>query len=86
MPRVRVEFYGLARLRAGVAELAVEAATIRAALEAASAACPGLRVLTDSGVSPEFLVSLNGVRFAPELDAPLGDGESLLILGADAGG
>lgn len=86
MPHVRVEFYGLARLRAGVANLAVEAATVRAALGAASTACPGLRVLIDSGVSPEFLVSLNGVRFGPELDEPLAGGESVLILGADAGG
>ena len=86
MPHIRVEFYGLARLRAGVTELAVEAATIRAALTAASAACPGLRVLGGDRVSPEFLISLNGVRFAPALDEPLGDGESLLILGADAGG
>jgi molybdopterin converting factor small subunit len=83
---VTIEFYGLARLRAGVAELCVEAATVRAALAAVSAARPGLRVLTDSGVSPEFLISLNGVRFAPQLDEPLANGESLLILGADAGG
>jgi molybdopterin converting factor small subunit len=86
MPRVRVEFYGLARLRAGVAELAVDAETVKAALTAASAACPGLRVMNGTGVSPEFLVSLNGVKFVPELDEPLSGGESLLILGADAGG
>ena len=78
--------YGLARLRSGVVELAVEAGTVRTALEATSAVCPDLRVLTTSGVSSEFLICLDGVRFAPHLDEPLAGGESLLILGADAGG
>ena len=83
---VRVEFYGLARLRAGMAETAVEAATVRAVLTAVQAACPGLRLLTAGDVSPEFLVSLDGKRFGPNLDDAVPAGESLLILGADAGG
>jgi molybdopterin converting factor small subunit len=86
MSRVRVEFYGLARLRAGRAELVVGAATVRDALAAAQAACPGLIVLRDTGLSPEFLVSVGGTRFTTDLDQPLADGDSLLILGADAGG
>jgi molybdopterin converting factor small subunit len=83
---VRVEFYGLARLRAGVAELAADAATVRAALEAAAAACPGLNPLRDGRVSPEYLVSVGGGRFVTDPDTPLTDGDSLVVLGADAGG
>ncbi|HJZ56787.1 MAG TPA: hypothetical protein VKE74_17600 [Gemmataceae bacterium] len=84
MSRISVEFYGLARLRAGVAELAVEAGTVRAALEAVQAAYPQLRVLSDTGLSPEFLLSLGGERFTTDLNEPLCG--PLLILGADAGG
>ena len=85
MALVRVEFYGLARLQAGVAELAVEATTVRTALEAVQVFCPRLRVLRDTAVSPEFLVSVGGGRFVTDPDTPLSGG-SLLILGADAGG
>ncbi len=83
---VRVEFYGLARLRAGRAELPVEAATVGAALVAADAACPGLRVLRDTGLSPEYLVSVGGRRFTADLTESLTGGEPLLVFGADAGG
>src|SRR5262245_21579419 len=62
MPTVRLEFYGQARHRAGRAELSAEAATVGAALAAADAACPGLRVLRDNGLSPEYLVSVGGKR------------------------
>ncbi len=86
MAGVRVEFYGLARLRAGRAELAVEAGTVRAALEAAEAVCPGLRVLRDSRLSPEYLLSVSGSRFTADPDEPLPAGSALLVLGADAGG
>lgn len=85
MSCVRVEFYGLARLRAGVAELTVQAATVRAALEAIQVACPQLQVLRGTAVSPEFLVSVDGGRFVTDPDTPLVGG-SLLVLGADVGG
>jgi molybdopterin converting factor small subunit len=83
---VRVEFYGLARLRAGRAELLVDATTIDSALESADAACPELRSRTDSGLSPEYRVSVGGRYFTDNPAEPLADGESLLVLGADAGG
>jgi molybdopterin converting factor small subunit len=86
MSRVRVEFYGLARLRAGRAELTAEAGTVREAIAAAEAACPGLRVLRDNRVSPEYLVSLGGARFTADPDESLADGEAVLVFGADAGG
>ena len=86
MPTVRVEFFGLARLRAGRAELVAEAATVGEALAAADAACPGLRVVRGAGLSPEYLVSVGGKRFTADPAEPLTGGEQLLVLGADAGG
>jgi molybdopterin converting factor small subunit len=83
---VRVEFYGLARLRAGRTELLVEAATIDTALAAADAACPPLRSRRDNGMSPEYRISVGGRYFTDNPSEPLADGESLLVLGADAGG
>ena len=86
VPRVRVEFYGLARLRAGRVELLAEASTLAEALVAADAACPELRVIRDNALSPEYLVSLGGTRFTTDLNEPLADGVAVLVLGADAGG
>jgi molybdopterin converting factor small subunit len=83
---VRVEFYGLARLRAGRAELIVDAATIGAALAAADAACPELQSRREIGLSPEYRVSVGGRYFTDNPGELLADGESLLVLGADAGG
>jgi molybdopterin converting factor small subunit len=83
---VRVEFYGLARLRAGRSELAVEATTISAALAAADAACPALNARRSSGLSPEYRASIGGRYFTDDLGEPLADGDALLLFGADAGG
>jgi len=86
VPRVRVEFYGLARQRAGCAGVSVEAATLGAALLAVEAQCPELRPTRNGAPSPEYLLSIGGTRFTADLTASLTDGDCLLILGADAGG
>jgi molybdopterin converting factor small subunit len=86
MPTVRVEFYGLARLRAGRAELLIEAATVGEALAAADAACPGLHTMRGGRLSLEYLVSVGGTRFTRDTRAPIPTGQPLLVLGADAGG
>jgi molybdopterin converting factor small subunit len=86
MPTVVVEFYGLARLRAARTELRVEAATVGAALAAADAWCPALHARSDTGLSPEYRVSIGGKRFTENLAEPLAEGDAILLLGADAGG
>ncbi len=86
VPRVRVEFYGLARLRAGVANMQVEAATLGSSMALVSVKCPDLRPVLDGRLAPEYLVSLDGVRFTTDLGRELADGECVLVLGADAGG
>jgi molybdopterin converting factor small subunit len=83
---VRVEFYGLARLRAGRAELFVDGKSIGEALAAADEACPGLGSRRDRELSPEYRVSVGGRYFTDNQCELLADGESLLVLGADAGG
>lgn len=86
MPTVVVEFYGLARLRAGHADLRCDATTIGDALAAADAACPELHARSDNGLSPEYRVSIGGKHFTENLAEPLATGDAVLILGADAGG
>src|SRR5262245_36725599 len=85
---VAVEFFGIPRLRAGRAELAVKAATVRDALAAVAEACPLLRDVAAPGgrVPPHYLLSFDGQRFVTDPDQPLAAGARLLILSADAGG
>src|SRR5205085_231141 len=73
-PRVRVELYGLARLRAGRKELPVRAATVGEALATADAACPELRVLCDGRIAASYLVSVNGEQFTTDPRLALKDG------------
>ena len=87
MARVIVEFYGVPRLRAGRSQLSVEADTVRAALAAIVAACPGLTdVIVDERLAAHYLLSVNGERFVTDLDEEMKAGATLLLLSADAGG
>ena len=87
---MRIELFGVARARAGVAELEVEAETLADALRALAARCPGVVPdvvdRTDGTLAPAFLVSLNGERFVREPQTPLAKGDTLLLLGAQMGG
>jgi hypothetical protein len=87
-PAVTVEFFGVPRLRAGRAELAVTAATAGEALAAIAAACPALAGIqgADGRLASPYLLSLDGERFVTDLAQPLLPGERLLLLSADAGG
>ncbi len=86
--RVTVEFYGVPRLRAGRAELAVAAGTVAEVLAAVEQSCPGLVGLVGPGgrVDPHYLLSLDGRRFVTDWQESLEAGERLLLLSADAGG
>jgi len=88
MTVVVVEFYGMARARAGRAELSLPAESARAALRAVTRACPVLGDLwaADGKLSRHYLLSLDGERFLTDLDEPLPPGARLLLLSADAGG
>ena len=76
---------GCAAPRGGT-ELLVDAATIGAALALADAACSKLLSQCEAGLSPEYRVSVGGRHFTDNPAESLSDGETLLVLGADAGG
>lgn len=86
--RVVVEFFGVPRLRAGMASIVVEANRLGEALRLAAAECPGLAgtVIFGRSAHPAYKVSLNGDRFVDDPAMPLVDGDALLLLAADVGG
>ena len=85
---VTVELYGIARLRAGVAEVTVRARTVADMLGAVERTFPALTGLVQpSGkLAPQYLLSLDGQEFESDLKRHLNEGERLLLLGADVGG
>lgn len=85
---VTVEFYGVPRQRAGVAELTVEAGTVDELLGAVARACPGWRDLRrgDGRLAAHYAMSVEGERFVIDVTEPLRPGERVLLLSADAGG
>jgi molybdopterin converting factor small subunit len=86
-PRITVEFFGLARKRAGRAEVSVFASTVAAALAGISRECPALsEVLEDGRLSSRYLTAINAGPFLADMNRPLAPGDRLLLLGADAGG
>lgn len=82
-----VEFFGVPRERAGVAELTLRAETLGELLGLLSDRLPSFRefVLADR-LHPTFAVNLNGDRFVTDPSTPLAESDAVLILSADAGG
>ena len=85
---VRVEFFGLARTRAGVEAVDVDAGTLGDVVAQLSERFPVLAAACFEGgtVNRNWLFSLNGRVFTREPSAALSDGDTLLLLSADAGG
>ncbi|HWG47110.1 MAG TPA: MoaD/ThiS family protein [Gemmataceae bacterium] len=75
-------------MRAGRAELRVNAATVGEALAAIVAACPALADMRrpDGRLVPHYLLSLDGKHFVTDLTETLPNDARLLLLSADAGG
>ena len=89
MAALLVELYGVLRLRAGRDTIPVEATTVGGALAAAEAACPtlaGVLLATDGTLRPEYRVAINGGVVGGDPETRLGEGDSLVILSAHAGG
>ena len=87
---MRVEFLGIPRQRAGVAELEIEAATLGQLVDALVARYPPLADLVAAGqtdrLGPFVAANLNGDRFVTDPRTRLAETDRLLILSADAGG
>jgi molybdopterin converting factor small subunit len=84
---MRVELLGIARERAGVAELQLEADTLGQLLTALAVRFPSFAdVVAVDRLAPSFAANLNGDRFISDPGTPLSERDSVLILSADAGG
>ena len=82
-----VEFLGVPRQRAGVAELVVEARTLGQLLETLADRLPALsEVIVGDRLHPSFTANLNGDEFINDPGTPLREDDCVLILSADAGG
>ena len=84
---MRVEFFGVSRERAGVAETVVHGATLGDVLGVLATEYPGLaELIPNNRLHPALAANLNGDRFVRDPRTPLVDNDCLLILSADAGG
>src|SRR5262245_4415477 len=89
---IRVEFYGIARQRAGISELSLampaEQVPLSELLQQIAAAAPdlGSELLAGGKLHKSITANLDGTRFISDPATAICDGQSLLILSADAGG
>jgi molybdopterin converting factor small subunit len=84
---MRVEFFGISRERAGLAELELQAETLGQLLSVLAVRFPSLSEVVQSGrLRSPFLANLNGDRFINDPATKLSQSDCVLILSADAGG
>jgi sulfur-carrier protein len=89
---VRVEFYGIARQRAEVSQLALDMSqpeiTFGGALARIASLVPAFArdCLADDRLQSTLTANIDGQRFVSDPATPIFDGQCLLILSADAGG
>jgi len=84
---MRVEFFGVPRERAGVAELELHAETLGQLITALANRFPSLGdFITGDHLRSSFVANLNGDRFVSDPRTQLTEHDCVLILSADAGG
>jgi molybdopterin converting factor small subunit len=84
---MHVEFLGVPRQRAGISKLDVQANTLGQLLGTLAAQIPSLsELIAVDRLHSSFVANLNGDRFVSDPETPLGEGDCVLILSADAGG
>lgn len=85
---IRVEFFGIPRNRAGVAAVECAANCLGDLLLALARRFPSLATDCFAGdrLREGYAANLNGDQFVTDSATPLGDGDCVLILSADAGG
>ena len=86
--RVRIELFGVPRLKASTDALEVQARDVVQALRALGARCPTLvpSVVEEGVLSPAYVVAINGTRFDDDPHTLLHDGDVIVIVSAQAGG
>ena len=85
---ITVEFYGIARQRAGVSRTEILATRLNEALTVLRIEYPKLAEHCFQGnqLRAEYTANINGERFVSDPQTPLEPGDTLLIFSADAGG
>ena len=84
---MRVEFFGIPRERAGVAETWVKADTLGQMLSALATQFPLFaEIVHEERLRPSFVANLNGDQFVTDPATRLAEDDCVLILSADAGG
>jgi molybdopterin converting factor small subunit len=90
---IRIEFFGIARQRAGLKRLELDSdkpqATLHDVLRLLGQAAPQLRdsgLLANGELHPTLSANVGGERFVRDPATIIRDGQSLLIMSADAGG
>jgi molybdopterin synthase sulfur carrier subunit len=85
---ITIELYGVPRLRAGRAQVEVEASSLGEALRALVETCPALAgMVVDGGrLAAHYLVALNGRQLTVDPRTALSAGDVVVLLSADAGG
>lgn len=84
---VIVEFYSMARQRAGIEAVRLQAQTLAEAIRKVAQKFPALADLCPGpSVSRTYLISLNAGPFLNDWNISLTRGDRVLILSADAGG
>ena len=85
-----ISLYARLRTLAGVKEMAVDGATLLAALQALSRCCPALEgaVLAGDALRPHVVVTVNGQHIDPDggLAVPVQAGDQIAIFPPIAGG
>ena len=88
---IRVEFYGVARLRAGVSAATVESSntsTLGEIFTAIRQRFPALaeHCFDEQRLHPTFVANIDGNQFVRDPATPLQPNSVVLLLSADAGG
>lgn len=85
---ITVEFFGIARKRAGLASIEIDAESVGAALDILARRLPHWAdaCLDQGHLKKSFLANINGQAFVRDREHWLDDGDHLLILTADVGG
>lgn len=85
---VVIELYGVARLRAGLAAVEVDAGSLGEAIRALGERCPALspHVVDGARLAPSYLCAVNGRQITADPATALAEGDVVVLLSADAGG
>lgn len=90
--RLKFEFFGIPRLRAGVAEFFVDLPsdqnTLGNALNLLRSALPDLGEACFDGehLKKEYMLNISGDRFTKAIETRLFENDSVLLLSSDVGG